>query len=124
MTGRSCYPLPRLDESPDRVRRRIQMPLERLAGTRARLKVVIAVLQPDDPDPIIEGVTGHLLARAERIARALDDQRRAGEAREVRGSELLRCLRRMERLAEAHKPLDASGGVFLIRDQARHPPAE
>ena len=70
-----------------------------------------------------ERVARDLLARAERVARALADQRRRRERGEVRGAQLLGPARRMERIAEAEQPGDPAGGVQLVRDHAGDPPA-
>ena len=51
-------------------------------------------------------IARHLLARPERIARALADQRRRRQRLEMPGPQLLRPARRMERIAEAEEPRD------------------
>ncbi len=64
-----------------------------------------------------------LLARGEGVAGAVADQRRHGEVREVRGAQLLRPARRMERVAEADQPADVAGTEVLLGHHAGDPTA-
>ena len=89
----------------------------------ARLQVVVAVLEPQDLDPRRQRVARDLLARPERVARALADQRRRRQPLEVRGAQLLRPPRRMERIAEAEEARDRPGRMQLVGHHAGDPPA-
>ena len=89
----------------------------------ARPEVVVAVLDPEDLDRRRQRVARHLLPRPEGVARALHDQRRRRQPLEVRGAQLRRLARRVERVAEAEQPRDLALGVQPVRDHARDPPA-
>src|SRR5438045_7756063 len=85
-----------------------------------RLVRMVAAGEPGDLDRRRELVPRDVGGSPERIALALDDQRRRLQPREVFGPELLRLPGRMERIAEA----DEGADVQLVRDEAGHPPAE
>src|SRR5687768_66075 len=86
----------------------------------ARLPRMVAVLEPENPDGRRELVARHLLGSAERVARALHDERRRAQRGEMGGAGSRRLAGGMERVAEA----DQTGGPGLVGDQARDAPAE
>jgi hypothetical protein len=60
------------------------------------------------------------LERAQRVARAGEEEHRRGDARQVGGAQLLRTAGRMERVAEEEQTFDRLAGGGEVR---RHPPA-
>jgi hypothetical protein len=54
----------------------------------ARPQIVVAVLQPEVLDPLGQFIAQDLFARAERVTRALADERRRLEVSEVPGAKL------------------------------------
>src|ERR1043165_2752277 len=86
---------------------------------RPRLVRVVGAGEPRDLDRRRERVAGDVVARAERIALALDDERGRLQRGEMLRPQFLRLPRRMERIAEADEGADAQ----LVRDHAGHPPA-
>ncbi len=84
----------------------------------ARAEIVIAVAGPGDRNVRRQRIAFHLGASAERIALALHDQRRAAQILQMRGAQVLRFVRRMERVAEAHQPVDQVAGEQLIGGEA------
>ena len=57
-------------------------------------------------------------ASAERVALALHDQRRAAQLLQMRRAQVLRLARRMERVAEAHQPVDHAAREQLVGGEA------
>src|SRR5579863_6486000 len=80
---------------------------------------MIAGFDPDDIDFLRQLVGRHILGTAERVARALDDQRGRAKLLEVLDASSGRISRRMKRVAEAYQARDAG----LVGDHARDPAA-
>lgn len=72
----------------------------------ARLEVVVAILEPEDLDPVGQIVAPHLVPRAEFVACSPADQRRRRQPCEMAGAQLLRLAGRMEGIAKAEQAGD------------------
>src|SRR5271168_802249 len=81
---------------------------------------MVAGLDPDDAYLVRKFVGRDLRGTAERVARALDDQRRRAEILEVLDAGAAGISGRMERVAEAYEAGDAGVVGDHARDSAAH----
>jgi hypothetical protein len=88
------------------------------AAAAARHERVVAVRDPLDPDARRECVAGDIVRVAQRVARALHDERGRGERAQVLHARPLRPTRGVEGIAETDDRRDAE----LVGDQRRDPP--